>query len=140
MSEERTPRELLELAAALRVPLWRTGPDAKHEELRSPYEKLDALEEYSLTCGFYQGELHEARLRAYEELVEHERRWADVQPITTRNKTETAREDSKREANPALWEALRETRWLIARLTEEVDRLERDKALCSRIWGRYSGG
>lgn len=124
----------LDTTRTLRVPLW--DPD----DMPGPYEKLDQLESYQMLCGYWQGELADERITTLKDLEEKEREWAHLQPaIPARRKTEAAHADAKRELKPELYDEIERLRRHAKRLEEEYERLERDAAKCSRIWGRYAG-
>lgn len=123
----------LQLASALRVPVFQRGTAVR--------EKIDALEEYMLLSSYQAGELHEERLTRYREVAEVESEWAEMTgyEMLQRGKTDTAREEAKKQLRPELWDILREQRWHVARLTEEIDRLDRDANRVSRAYTIMTG-
>lgn len=109
-------------AQALRVPLW----DRKGE--KSTMELSEELAEYMLLSAWYAGALHEERLTHYAELRRIEGRWDHLEgwEMYRTGKTDSSRDEAKRIADPELWDELQARRWIIARLSEEIDRLNRD--------------
>lgn len=123
----------LTLASQLRVPVFERGT--------APREKCDALEEFTLVSAFHAAELHEERLGLHEQLRDLSSEWDHLdgwQPFR-RSKTETAVEDAKRQLRPDLFDAIAGLRWTIGRLSEEIDRLERDAVKVSRAYTMLAG-
>lgn len=132
MPSENT-REKLAAAAELRIP--RRHPDA------SLGAHVEQLETYMLESAWHQGELEQERLRTHEALHGLQETWDHLtgwEPFR-RSKTETAVEDAKRQLRPDLYDAIKKAKWLIARCTEQIGRLERDAEKCSRAYTLVSG-
>lgn len=110
------------VAKALRVPVW----DSKGEE---PVRILiDALAEFMLLSAQVAGELHEERLDLKLKLHPKEFEWDTLEgwEMYRSGKTDSSREQAKRDANPDLYEEIRDLKFHIVLLTEEIDRLNRD--------------
>jgi len=125
--------DALRLASQLRVPVFARNA--------APPEKSDALEEFTLVSAFHAGNLHAERLAAHEQLRDLTSEWEHLEgwePFR-RSKTEAAVDDAKRQLRPDLYDAIRDARWTIARLGEEIDRLERDAQKCSRAYTMIAG-
>ena len=120
-------------AAALRVPRLESGA--------SPRERIEALETYLLDVAHMQGELEQARLDTHDALRHVEGEWEDLQgwEMLRRGKTDRSIDDAKRQLRPELWDAICKARWLIARLTEQIERLERDATKVSRAYTLMTG-
>ncbi len=127
------PSDAHRLASQLRVPCFpRDTP---------PRERVSALEEFMLVSAFHAGELHAERLGLYEQLEPLKREWDDLQgwEAHARGKTDEARNSAKRIIRPDLHEPIADFAWSIRRLTEELDRLERDAAKVSRAYTMIAG-
>lgn len=120
------------LASQLRVPMW--GPDQQVGRI----EKIAALEDYMLMAAFYVGVLHEERLHAHVELAPLQREWETVQPLV-RGKTARDAEDSRRRARPELASRIAILRWRVDRLSEELQRLDREHDKVSRAYTLMTG-
>lgn len=123
----------LRAAAEQRIP--RRHPD---ESLAA---HVEALESYMLESAWHQGELADERLRTHEALRELQEEWDHLtgwEPFK-RTKTETAVEDAKRQLRPELYDGIQKARWLIARLNEQIARLDKDAERCSRAYTLVSG-
>lgn len=126
--------ECLSTAAALRVPVFEKGTPSR--------AKVDALEEYTLLSAYWQGECHQERLGEHGKLDDAQHEWDHLAgwEAFRRSKTETAVEDAKRQIRPDLYDTIQRTKRLVARLSEEIDRLERDAAKVSRAYTMIVGG
>lgn len=119
----------------LRVPVFeRTAP---------PRQKIDALEEYLLLSANVQGDLTEERLDWMSRLVPLSSEWEHIPQEEwghlRRTRTETAVTHAKREARPDLYDEMMDIEWMIKRLTEEIDRMERDATKVSRAYTMITG-
>lgn len=125
------------LAKALRVPLW-SDEDGPKPPLRLSGE----LGEYMLLSAFYAGELHEERLEIYAEQRAKQEEWDHLEgwePFRN-GKTDSSREEAKRLLRPELWDELQAAKWVVARLTDEIDRLNRDaEKAVSRAYTMLTG-
>lgn len=128
-----TISEAHQVASKLRVPVF--------QRETAPREKIDQLEEYMLLSAYFAGELHRERLEHHQRVADLQLEWdhlAGWEPFR-RSKTETAVEDAKRQLRPDLYDAIADARWAIARLSEEIDRLERDATKVSRTYTFITG-
>lgn len=129
-----TARERLDVAAKLRMPrLTRQQGDT---------ERLNLLEDYMLETAYHRAELIEARFEVHEQLRTLKDEWdhLDGWQALKRTKTETAVADAKRQLRPELYDGIKKAEWLIARLTEQIDRLDREATICSRAYTFATGG
>ena|ERR1035437_5615929 len=117
----------------LRIPLFEAGT--------MPRTKIDALESYLLLTAWTQGELAEERFRVLAELTTLEHEWShmDGWQGSQRTRTELAVEDAKRKLRPELYDLLTERKWIVKRLSEEIDRLEGDATKVSRVYTFITG-
>lgn len=124
----------LRLASQYRVPVFKRGAVLQ--------AKKDELEEFMLVSAFHGGELHEERLGLYAELEPLKRRWENLQgwEMHRRNKTEAGVNDAKRQMEPRLHAQISDLGWKIRRLSEEIDRLERDAGQVSRAYTILTSG
>lgn len=120
-------------AAALRVPIFRPGT---HRQA-----KLDSLEEYMLVSAYWLGECHEERLSDYEALRGKESEWDQLQgwEAFRRGKTDSSIDEAKKVVRPDLWAEITDGRWHVARLTDEIERLDRDATKVSRVYSIITG-
>lgn len=125
--------EALEKSKGLRMPLFEKGT--------APRVKIDELESYLLLTAWQQGELAEERLDALVTLQDLEHQWdhLDGWQGLKRTRTEAAVEDAKRQVAPQLYDQKRDLEWTIKRLSEEIDRLERDATKVSRAYSMMTG-
>lgn len=109
-------------AQRLRVPLW----DRQGE--KSTIALSEELAEYMLLSAWYAGALHEERLGHYAELRRLQGQWDHLEgwEMYRTGKTDSSRDEAKKLCDPDLWDELQARKWIIARLTEEIDRLNRD--------------
>lgn len=108
-----------------------------------PRQKIDALEEYLLLSAFTQGELSEERFDWKARLVPLEAEWEHIPDhewqAHRRTRTETAVKHAKRIARPKLYDEIQDVEWMVKRLTEEMDRMERDATKVSRVYTFITG-
>lgn len=125
--------EALETSKGLRVPVF--------ERDAAPRVKIDELESYLLLSAFTQGNLAEERLDALVTLREINHKWdhLDGWQALRRTRTEAAVEDAKRQLAPLLYDQKRDLEWTIKRLSEEIERLERDAVKVSRCYSMITG-
>lgn len=123
----------LETSKGLRMPVFENGA--------MPRVKIDELESYLLLTAFQQGELAAERLEALVTLRELERQWDHLTGWEglKRTRTEAAVDDAKRQMSPLLYDQKRDLEWTIKRLSEEIDRLERDATKVSRAYTFITG-
>lgn len=119
----------------LRVPVFERGT--------APRMKIDALEEYLLLSAHVQGDLTEERLDWMSRLVPLKDEWDHLPQEDwghlRRTRTETAVTHAKRQVRPELYDDMMDIDWMIKRLTEEIDRMERDASKCSRAYTMITG-
>jgi hypothetical protein len=128
-----TARDVLDAATKLRMPRIPRDQGAR--------ARIDALEDYMLLIAWHQGELSEARLGLYDELRTVNDAWAELVGWENfrRGKTDASIDEAKAKARPDLARARRQAQWLVARLTEEIDRLEKDATKASRAYTLATG-
>lgn len=128
-------RTKLDASLQIRVPTFERGT--------SPRIRIDQLEEAMLVNAWHAAELAELRFGLLDEkrpldddwLTLHG--WESVKSSSRR--TEAGVDEAKTRLNPALAQQRRDLAWWISRLTEEIDRLERDATKCSRAYAMISG-
>lgn len=132
MPERPDLPECLKIAIGLRIPLFK-------EE--SPKGKIDALESYLLLTAWYQGELAEERLNRLCELRPLEEEWNHLAGWESLKQTRTEKGvmDAKRRLRPDLYDEMTGLQWMVKRLDEEADRLERDATKTSRVYSMITG-
>lgn len=137
-------RKTLFKAASLRIP--------RFEERDSTGTKIDKLEDYLLKMAMMRGDLEEARLYAQQALRDLGVQWQDISRDAydlhlPKGKKVPSQEDirqAKRAIGPderAIDDGMQEARWLIARLTEQIQRLSHmgDDQVASRIYTLMAG-
>lgn len=124
--------EALVQSARLRMP--------RYERPIQPKVLTEKLLEYTLDTAFHQGQLAHERLEIYAQLHALEQEWEDLEGWQglVRGKTDKAVLVAKRQVNPDLYGRVRAARWLVARLTDEIERLERDSIKASRAYSILS--
>jgi hypothetical protein len=129
-----TAHEQLEVAAKLRI------PRIPREE--GSQARLNALEDHMIEATYQRADLMEARLEVYGSVRELKEAWDHIEGYQAlkRTKTEAAVDDAKRQLRPDLYDGIRKGEWLIARLTEQIDRLDRETYICSRAYTFATGG
>lgn len=132
-------REVLERAATVQMP--RFTPDM------GPREKVELLEDYLNLTAVTRSELEQARLWAHMALKELGDQWDRIQgwgmhlPSAGRH-TKDDVIAAKREIRPDLHDGLKEAKWLVERLSEQVERLGSrmgDDQVASRIYTLIAG-
>lgn len=110
------------VAKDLRVPVWdRNGTE--------PIKVLvDQLAEFMLLSAYVAADLHSERLDDYLELRPKQLEWDHLEgwEMLRQGKTDSSREEAKRGLRPELHEEIDELKFRIARLTDEIERLNRD--------------
>lgn len=132
MTEPNLP-ECLTISLGLRVPVFEKG--------KSPREKIDELESYLLLSAYTQGELTEERMGWLVGRVVLQTEWdhLDGWQQYKRTRTELAVRDAKRHIRPDLYDRLQANEWMVKRLGEEIDRMERDATKVSRAYTMITG-
>jgi hypothetical protein len=129
-------KRLLHLHAEVRMPDF--TPDD------SSTFKIDALENYMGTLARARGDLEEARLWADHMRFNLEDEWEKVegwqQHLSNPSKAtgpQIAR--AKRQIKPHVYEGIRDAKWAVARLTDQIKRLEKDEENASRRYAMLTG-
>jgi len=121
-------------AAKLRVP--------RFDERDSTGARIDKMEKFLLDSAATGGELEEARLHCQQALFDLTKQW-DAIPLVQGAKPMTGPQiiEHRKACNPDLWDGIAEAKWLIARLTEQIQRLRKmgDDQLVSRIYTLMAG-
>lgn len=119
-------RDLLYTAAKLRTPNFRSENGSPRTP---PGQKIEKLEDHLLLVARWRGALEEGRLYMFDAVKTLEDQWDQITGWETIRvgKTEKSIVDAKRKLKPELYDGIREGKWLIARLTEQIRRLERDE-------------
>lgn len=125
--------EVLKKAADLRIP--------EVPRALGPRARIEALEDHLLLTAFHQGELEQARLEAHDALRIVEDAWDHLEgwEMARRTRTNAGVDDAKRQFRPDLYDARRNAQWLVKRLGEQIERLERDAFKCSRAYTMATG-
>lgn len=135
MRHEPTLPAALTTSIDLRMPVFEAGT--------APTTKIAALEEYLLLTAYYQGDLAKERLEWQVKLVPIRDAWDHLtgwEHLKLTSRSEKAVASSKRQVRPDLYDRLMDHDWMIARLTEEIDRMERDATKASRAYTLMTGG
>lgn len=127
-------RTTLFASAKLRVP--------KFDDRDSTGARIDKMEQFLLASATTGGDLEEARLHCQQALYDLTKRW-DAIPLLQGPKAMTGPQiiEHRKTIDPALWEGIQEAKWLIARLTEQIQRLRKmgDDQVVSRIYTLMAG-
>jgi hypothetical protein len=130
-------RTTLFAAAKLRVP--------KFDARDSTGQRIDKMETYLLTVASTCGDLEEARLFCHQALHDLDGKWQEQEydiPVGQKGAMSgPAIAAAKAAKNPLLAAQIREMKWLIARLTEQISRLSRmgDDQIVSRVYTFMAG-
>lgn len=134
-------RTALFTASKLRVP--------RFDDRDTTGMRVEKLENYLLTSAVTSGDLDEARLYCHQALHDCEFRWRnlggwEVHLPSRRNGTANTQKEiveAKRTADPQLYEEIVELKYLVARLTEQINRLHKlaDDQVVSRIYTMMAG-
>lgn len=124
----------LTVSLGLRMPLFEKG--------HAPAEKISEMEDYLLLSSWTQGELTEERVRWLMDKVAVQHEWDHLTgwEELRRTRTETAVTQAKRQVRPDLYDRLQEIEWMVRRLGEEIDRMEREATKASRAYTLMTGG
>lgn len=123
----------LNTSIGLRVPVFERGT--------APRTRIEALEEYLLLSANVQGDLTEERLDWLSRLVPLQDRWDHLEgwEELKQTRTEGGVRDAKRRVDPDLYDEIQDHQWMVKRLTEEIDRMERDATKVSRAYTMLTG-
>ena len=130
---------MLHAAAAVRMP--RLTPEMGSRE------RVDALEDYLNLTAVTRGELEEARLYAQGALHELTREWEAIEGWEAhlrRRRADIPQHEiiaARRECRPDLHDGIRDAKFLVSRLGEQIDRLSKmgDDQVASRIYTLING-
>lgn len=129
-------REALGRSARLRM--------TRFDERMSAQDRVDALEDHLNATAVARAELEEARMYAAGVAHKLGDEWDRIQGWETHlRRSQPTQEDvrrAKREIRPDLHDAIREARFLVARLSEQIHRLEQDDTVASRLYTIITGG
>lgn len=132
---EAEVREKLDVARLCRVPVFKREERGK--------ARVSALEEAMLLSAFHSAELFEVRFDLLDEKRPLDDEWFSMVGWeglrATGRKTEAGVDEAKARLKPDVAKQRDELAWWITRLTEEIDRLERDATKCSRAYAMISG-
>jgi hypothetical protein len=131
-------RQVLHDGAAIKMP--------RFTEEMGPRARVEILEDYLNLTAVTRAELDHARLHAYGALKDLGDQWDQIQGWGMHlsgngRHTQADVTAAKAEIRPDLHAAMKESRWLVDRLTEQIDRLSRmgDDQVASRIYSLISG-
>jgi len=127
-------KRLLHLHARLRMPRFEYGVHGE-ETPTAASAKVEKLEEYLGDVAIARGDLEEARLWADHTRHSLEEAWEKVegwQQQVPNKATGPQIMEAKRKIDPATYGALRECKWVIAKLGDQIRRLEKDEEVASR--------
>lgn len=131
-------RELLYRAAKIMVPRF-----VGREETPTARQKIDEMEDHLFLIARWRCSLEEARLWMHDATRKLEDEWEDIEGWQTvaEGKTKQDVVNAKKTLKPELYDGIREGKFLIERLSEQVRRLERDEEqTISRAYTLISGG
>lgn len=128
-------------ARALRFPVWRRTPGPENAEVASSRQRINDLEDHISITAYYQGELEDERVDSYDALHELLRQWDAIEGWQTfrQGRTDASIDLAKAQLNPKLAREIKELRYTLDRLTEQIDRMERDASKASRVYTLLTG-
>lgn len=133
--------ECLKTSLGLRMPTFYREP---HPQAASPLERVRQMEEYMELTAYTEGELTECRVEWLARKVPVQKEWEDIPreqwEVHRRTKTETAVGQAKRMVRPDLYNEMQDCDWMVRRLSEEIERMDRDATRASRIYTMVTGG
>lgn len=128
-------RDVLFRSAKLRFPTLKGLPTG---------EKVDALEDYLAATAIARGELEEARLHVYEALGMLLDEWDDIEGweplIRASRPTQEDVRRAKKTLRPDLAAGINSGKRIVARLSDQIARLEHDDKAASREYTIITGG
>lgn len=134
-------RKILFDCATLRMP--------RFDDRDTVGARIDKLERYLLTIAISRGDLEEGRLHIQQALRNLVMRWENITgwelhaPATEKARTKENIRQAKRLVGDgaAIDDAIEECKWLIARLTEQINRLSKmgDDQIASRAYTLLAG-
>jgi hypothetical protein len=129
-------------ARALRFPVWSREDKPDQGIFRSDTRKrINDLEDHISLTAYYQGDLEDERTDCYDELELLLREWEDIEgwQVYREGKTDASIDHAKKQIRPDLARKIKAARYTIARLSEQIDRMERDASKASRIYTLLTG-
>lgn len=129
-------REALFAAARLRAP--------RLSECDGQMAKVAALEDYLGETAISRGVLEEARLHMHEALALLMVDWDDIEGWemiagSSSRRTQDDIRRAKKQCRPELYSSINSAKHLIARLSEQIRRLEKDDEVTSRLYTIVTG-
>lgn len=123
-AELEAVEEKLRLASRLRVPVFDRLAEPRYS-LRSLTEEMA---EFMLLSAFQAGGLHELRIDVRCALEDAMREWEQLAgwEMMRQGKTDSSREEAKKQHSPELWDSIAALKRLVRALSEEIERLNRD--------------
>lgn len=114
-------------------------------ELDGNTAKVSALEDYLTLTAISRGQLEEARLWMHEALRTVMEQWDDiegweVQAPSHARRTQDDIRRAKKVCRPDLYSGITNGKHLIARLSDQIRRLEKDDEVASRQYTIITGG
>lgn len=125
--------DVLRSASKLRVPRYNADASARY--------KIEGLADYMLESALHQGDLEQERLEAHEQLATLDEEWENLtgwEPFR-QGKTDSSIERAKAQLRPDLAKSRKWLDWQIDRLSEQIERIERDATKVSRTYTMYGG-
>jgi hypothetical protein len=106
-------------------------------------QKIDALEDYITASAIARAELEEARLHMNEAVGLLLNEWDEIVGweviVASSRPTQDDIRRAKKQLRPELADGIEQGRRLIARLTEQIHRLEQDEKMASRQYTFITG-
>lgn len=132
-----TCKHLLHAHAELRMPRFQSDDVAR--------VKIERLEDFMGEVAVARGNLEEARLWADHIRHTLDDDWTKIegwqQGMSKPDKaTGPQITEAKRRVRPDIYDAIREAKWVVARLTDQIKRLEKDEENASRRYTLIVGG
>jgi hypothetical protein len=131
-------RQLLFHAAAVRMP--------RLDGQSATQTRIGMVEDYLNLTAITRGELEEARLHTYAAMAKLHDEWDTIEGWETalrRSGSRITQQDvveAKASLRPDLHDAIKDAKWLIRRLSEQIERLRVDDAAASRLYTMITGG
>lgn len=101
-------------------------------------QRIAKLEDYMLEIAEARAELEHGRLVIHQAVINLQEQAREVPWETylanTKKPTQAQITDAKRRAAPELVQGIEKGKWLVARIGEQIDRLENDYAIGSRVY------
>ncbi len=129
-------KRLLHLHARLRMPTFTADDTGSF--------KVDKIENYMGDLAVARGDLEEARLWADHIRHALDDEWNKIdgwQQHVSKPNSATGPQiiEAKRRIKPDIYDAIREAKWVVAKLTDQIKRLEKDEENASRRYTLLTG-